>query len=251
MNQVQICYVFDGTFEGLLTAIYEAYYQSEKPDLIVSDKNYQDSLLVKNVLIDTDSAKSDKVYESIIKKISYEALKKVFGVFLSELPESGTLIYKYLRLGWKIGGKVNNYLSEDAVLAMENIYKKVSFERHRLLGLIRFKKVKGDIYYAQIEPDYNIVSLLASHFVRRFNDQNFIIHDVKRNSAVIYNKSEWIVSDFTVDQAIALDNEEKIMQDLWKEFFNAIAIKNRINPRLQRQFMPKRYWKYLIEKQNY
>ncbi|MFW6294603.1 MAG: DUF4130 domain-containing protein, partial [Halanaerobium sp.] len=35
---------------------------------------------------------------------------------------------------------------------------------------------------------------------------------------------------------------------LWKSFFSAVSIKNRLNPKLQRQFMPKKYWKYLIEK---
>jgi hypothetical protein len=34
------------------------------------------------------------------------------------------------------------------------------------LGLIRFKRLEDDLYYAQIEPDNNIVGLLAPHFSR-------------------------------------------------------------------------------------
>ncbi|MGE5328499.1 MAG: TIGR03915 family putative DNA repair protein [Deltaproteobacteria bacterium] len=248
MEANQICYVYDGSFEGLLTAVYEAYYQSQPPDSIVSQTNYQENLLIKKILIQTDCLKADKVYDSIIKKISYEVLQKVYCVFLSELPESATMIYQYLRLGWKLGGKVNFYLSEQKVLDVHTVFKKVTKEKHRMLGLIRFRKIKGNIYYAPIEPDYNIIGLLAPHFSRRFNDQNFIIHDVKRNTAVVYNCSEWIISDFTANQVIALDNDEENVQSLWKEFFNSIAIKSKINPRLQKQFMPKRYWKYLIEK---
>ncbi len=44
------------------------------------------------------------------------------------------------------------------------------------------------------------------------------------------------------------DYNEQNIQNLWKQFFDSIAIKDKIKPRLQRQFLPKRYWKYLIEK---
>ncbi|MDD3778627.1 MAG: DUF4130 domain-containing protein, partial [Proteiniphilum sp.] len=43
--------------------------------------------------------------------------------------------------------------------------------------------------------------------------------------------------------------DEKLFQELWKGYFKAMTIKERINPRLQRQHMPKRFWKYLTEKQ--
>ncbi|MDR2407664.1 MAG: DUF4130 domain-containing protein, partial [Bacteroidales bacterium] len=42
--------------------------------------------------------------------------------------------------------------------------------------------------------------------------------------------------------------QESRYQELWKTFWRAVAIQERKNPKLQRQFMPKRYWKYLIEK---
>jgi len=248
MDTIQTCYVYDGSFEGLLTAIYEAYYQSEKPDFIASQSNYQENLLVKKIVIQTDCLKADRVYNSIIKKISYEALRKVFCVFISELPESATMIYEYLRLGWKIGKDVDFFLSEQRVLDVHTVFKKVSHEKHRMLGFIRFRKIKGNIYYAPIEPDYNIVGLLAPHFVRRFSDQYFVIHDVRRNSAVVYNRREWIISEFTANQVIVLDNDEQNIQNLWKQFFDSITIKDKINPKLQKQFMPKRYWKHLIEK---
>jgi probable DNA metabolism protein len=36
-------------------------------------------------------------------------------------------------------------------------------------------------------------------------------------------------------------------QNLWSSFHEAIAIKDRRNPVLQRRCMPSRYWKYLPE----
>ena len=44
-----------------------------------------------------------------------------------------------------------------------------------------------------------------------------------------------------------LSKEEKQFQDFWKTFFNTISIKERSNPRLQMQYMPKKYWQDLTE----
>ena len=44
------------------------------------------------------------------------------------------------------------------------------------------------------------------------------------------------------------DEKEEEYQKLWKTFFKRIAITERKNLKLQRQFIPARYWKYLPEK---
>jgi len=46
-----------------------------------------------------------------------------------------------------------------------------------------------------------------------------------------------------------LDADELAFQRLWKSYFDALAIPERFNPRLQRRQMPARFWKYLIEKE--
>lgn len=239
-------YIYDGTFEGLLTAIYEAYYRRQEPSGILKSENLQQSLFDECIYIETDIEKSQKVYESIRKKISLRALQHIYYTYLSDYIDSGTLIYRYLKLGFKVYGKIDSMLSDQRVLDIHNTSKKVSFERHRMLGLLRFKKVSDNLFYAAIEPDHNIVPVLASHFAKRFSDQNFIIHDLKRKHAVFYNTSEWVLTDF--DEVLPDSFDERNYERLWKEYFTSIAIKERVNPRLQKQFMPKRYWIHLTEK---
>jgi probable DNA metabolism protein len=41
---------------------------------------------------------------------------------------------------------------------------------------------------------------------------------------------------------------EKAVQELWKRYFTSTAVRTRENRRLQQHFMPKKYWKYLPEK---
>ena len=243
-----INYYYDGTFEGLLTAIYEAYYRRETPNIFPEQKNMQLQMFATNVKIEMSEEKASKVYEAIHKKISYNALKNTYHAYLSEIEGISQDIFKYLKLGFKIGKKVDLYLADERVLPVHKAAKSVQREKHLMLGILRFKSLHDDLYYASYEPDHNVTALLISHFSKRLSSQNWIIHDVKRNIAAIYDKSNCIITDLPGEiykQPIVKADE---YESLFKEFFNSICIKERINPKLQKQFLPKRYWKHLVEK---
>ncbi|MDU5081821.1 TIGR03915 family putative DNA repair protein [uncultured Tissierella sp.] len=241
-------YIYDGSFDGLLTSIYEAYYRRGDIEDIVPKDSMEENFLVQKVFISTDGEKSRKVYEAIKNKISEEALKRVFYAYLSELPRHGITILKYLQLGFKFGPQVDLNLSNDIILKMDNINYKVGMEKHRMLGLIRFKQLENGILYSSIEPDYNIVGLLAPHFASRMMNENWAIHDVKRGIGVLYNKKEWVIKDIEVTDSLIIKEDEEDYQELWKAYFKSIAIQSRINPKLQKRNMPMRYWKHLVEK---
>jgi probable DNA metabolism protein len=99
--------------------------------------------------------------------------------------------------------------------------------------------------------------LATDHFKKRFSDQKWLIYDTKRNYGYYYDLqkiTEVTFTDSTINfetgrlQKEALAEDEIAFQKLWKIYFAEMTIKERINPKLQRQFMPKRYWKYLVEK---
>lgn len=92
-----IYYLYDGSFSGMLTAIYDAFYADDKPDKIIKEKDYQENLFAEKVNIETDKEKSDKVYQAIADKISSKSLRKVYYTYLSEKEDRGTVIYKYLK----------------------------------------------------------------------------------------------------------------------------------------------------------
>jgi len=243
-----LIYVYDGSFEGILTAIFEAFYRKEEPDAILSENGLQYDLTASYSFIVTDPAKSDRVYASIRHNISEDALKNVYHAFLSEEHDAATLIYRYLKMGWKMGGRVNLHLADSTVLKIQGISQRVENEVHRLMGFVRFRQVEGGIFYSTISPDNNIAELLAPHFAERLSDQKWIIHDVKREIAALYNMKNWIISEFSAKDVPESTSDEKRFSSLWKEFFIALEIPSRVNPKLQRQLMPRRYWDHIIEK---
>jgi probable DNA metabolism protein len=243
-------YIFDGTFEGMLSAIYQASYHRDKNGQIFFSGLHQEDLFSQIISVKTNPVFADKVYHAIKNKISREALEHVMLAFLTEDENIGTLVYRYLNFGWQVRNKLDMYLDDNRVKSIHERSRRVRFEKHRMLGLLRFRRLSlhHGVYYAPFEPDNNITQLLAPHFSRRLADQNWIIHDVKRSIAACYNKNEWMVTDLTTSQVPPLGEDEIFYQNLWKEYYQSIGIKERANSKLQRQMMPVRYWKYLTEK---
>ncbi|RNC28663.1 MAG: hypothetical protein AWM53_01323 [Candidatus Dichloromethanomonas elyunquensis] len=238
-------YLYDGSFEGLLTAIYLNYYE-EKALGIYPEANYQYAILTPYKVVQTDSLQAAKVYEAVENKISRETLRLIYYVYLSSHPRKENLILTYVELGFKLGAKIDGYHTHSDVFPIAATARKVSLETHRFLGLLRFSEAKGFLY-AVFEPDHNILVLMAEHFSDRLAGENFIIHDRKRNLAVIYDQKEWVLTDFQVDKDFQITDSEAFYQGLWTAYFNHIAIDNRKNKKLQAHFIPQRYRHNLVE----
>lgn len=240
-------YIYDGTFDGLLTAIYDAYYNKDFPEQIASQDKLIENFLITKVYIQTDEEKSKKVHDAVIEKISRTAMTNIMYAYLSEHENAGIYILEYLRFGFKVGKIADSYLADDRVNNINRLVTKVAREKHLLKGITRFRLLQNNIYYAPIEPQYNTTCLLGKHFADRMSDQIFVIHDVKRSYGVFYDKTKWFMSDIEMNKGIVLHENELFYQELWKQYFEGITIESRINPKLQSNHMPKRYWKYLIE----
>jgi probable DNA metabolism protein len=241
-------YVYDGSFEGLLTCVHEAYYRREAPAGISCGEALQENLLMQYETIQTEEGKAEKVLRALRNKLSEDILQNVFHAYLSELPEIELWILRYVQLAFRVGPAVDSHLWEDSVLKILEVTRKVRFESHRMLGLLRFRELAEGTYYAPMGPDHNIVSLIAPHFAARLSDQRWMIHDIMRNIGALYNGREWTLVLLRQRKALPLHENELEFQRLWKQYFESIAIAGRRNPRLQRQHMPSRYWLYLVEK---
>ena len=241
-------YIYDGTWDCFLTAVHHYYYDKEDVSNIESGLCYIPNLIDEYRTITSDVIKAKAVEEAILHKISAESLENLQKCFFSELQGREMWILKYIRMGFKIGMRIDSMLGDKSVLDVLIPARKVGMECHRMLGLLRFELLEGGIYYAKIQPDHNIISFISPHFKNRFADQNWIIHDTKRKIASLYNTKKMLLSYMDLSNIPELHAEELKFQALWKNYYKHIAIKNRLNPKLQKSFMPKRYWKNLTEK---
>jgi len=115
---------------------------------------------------------------------------------------------------------------------------------------------KDDIYFANVEPDFDVLPLISKHFRNRYADQQWLIYDVKRRYGIFYNieRVEIISLDLSeihfnrTRKSKTFTENEYEYQELWNNYFQSTNIKSRINRKLHTQHVPKRYWKYLSEK---
>lgn len=241
-------YLYDGTFDGFLTIVFDSYSSKTLPQKIFSKKTYSPNFLDQTIEIETDCEKAKRVFNGIEKNISYITLYNTYYAFLSNEEGKELYILKYLCDGFDIGPEINNMLTISYVFKVMNIKKRAFGECHRLKGLLRFQEVGENLYYASIHPDNNIIEPLGHHFINRLPTQNFIIHDKTRNICFLYNGTEYKIIDNINFKVPDISEQEQKYQELWKLFFKTIAIKERTNLRCQMQYMPKKYWQDLIEK---
>lgn len=251
-------FIYDKTFEGLLTVVFDAYFRKTFPDILLAQGEPLPLFYDETVEVVTDAVKAQRVWKALEKKLSKTTLSLITMTWLSELPEADTLLFRYIRKNIDAPKGVELNFGDPDVLQLSKIWKRVAHERQFILQFLRFQKTADDIYFAAFEPEFDVLSLTIEHFKDRFSDQRWLIYDTKRRYGYYYDLEKVEEVTFESNELHLLTGklheslmaeDEKLFQQLWKQYFKSIAIKERLNPRLQKQHMPVRYWKYLTEKQ--
>ena len=238
-----VVFIYDKTFEGLLTAVFDAYSRKSFPDALRMEGEPLPLFCEETVTICSDSEKADRVWKGLEKKMSKLSLSGLTVSWLSALDHSKSIEMNF---------------GDPDVLQISKVWKKVSNERLRIMQFLRFQKALDGTYFSAVEPIYNVLPLVLPYLNDRFGDQKWLIYDMRREYGYYYDlketievrfeqKEEHLLSGFLNESL--MDKDEKLFQQMWKEYFKTIAIKERINPKLHRQHMPVRFWKYMTEKQ--
>lgn len=248
---------YDKTFEGLLTAVFDAYYFKTYPDQLISldavPPLFYDSLST----VVSKEDKANRVWVALQKKLSRRACNHIVYVWQSEIENSDMLIFRYICKIIDSKNFIETDFTDPDILKMRQLAKKVSKEIHALMQFIRFQKTTENIYFSVCAPQFNVLPFTINHFKDRFADQLWVLYDEKRQFGYFYDKKQ--VAEIELDDdaiqngklnETLLANDECLFQNLWRCYFRSINIKERANPKAQRSFMPKRFWQYQPEMQN-
>lgn len=239
-------YLYNNTLISLLCLIKKLLDNRIVPNNI---KNIDYSPTLFDEIIELDIQEDEKIINDIIKFLSPQIFSIIYYVFISNNENKDIIIYYFLVHSIKYKNKVfyqRNLKSVDRAL---KISKYVSNENHRLKGFLRFKEIKDNILYAEIAPENNIIVLLSRHFMKRLKNEYWIIKDTNHKILSLYDKHNFYIIDnnnFKMDSIEATCENEEI-EKLWKNFYKTIGIAERKNDRCRMNFMPKKYWPYLIE----
>jgi probable DNA metabolism protein len=271
-----IVFRYDRSFEGLLTAVFDAYSRRQWPEVLLGEGEPAPMFASEEHIVVTDGEKAGRVWGALGRKLPREVCNMLSMSWLSEEPEVDMMIARYMRRvfgGNAHGGKrdapgdgreVWTDFSDPDILRVKQLALKVSREREHLMQFTRFQKgadtdpddpAAQPTYFAPVSPRYNALPLAIPYFRDRFRDQRWLIYDIGRHYGYYYDLKE--VTEITMeddahlvggrlDPAMLAENEH-LFQDMWRGYISAMAIKERLNARLQRQHMPRRFWPLLTE----
>ena len=194
-----------------MTAVFDSFFRKQQDVTLLVEGEQLPLFADEPHRVVTDSEKAARVWKGLEKHLSKDGLHMITISWLSEERALNQPLFNMICKVFKtkVKGLERNASDED-VLAVRNTCRRVLHEQLRMKQFIRFQKAKDGTYLAVVSPDHNVLPLITDHFSDRFNDQLF--------------------------------------QDLWRTYFKAICIKERMNPKKQLSDMPRRYWKYMTEK---
>lgn len=239
-------YLYDGSFEGLLTAVFMAWNDRAFKDIRVHE-NLRPGFFDRNIYVETDIEKAERVSRWIQTKISEAVGNDIYEYFTAEAPEREKIIYFYLRACNRYGPTVNDYLTDPAVLNYVNAQKPIGRERQRMLGFVRFRELGGEVLFSEISTDFNQLMYLGAFFFDRMTGIPWMIYDSARHKAAVSNGKQWTLVEYIVAESIKEKCEGDDFDVLWKNYLQALTIDERKNRRLQVQMLPLKYRKNMTE----
>ncbi|MCP2029505.1 putative DNA metabolism protein [Flavobacterium sp. HSC-32F16] len=248
--------IYDSTFEGWLTAVFEIY-ELKLADVVFAKNEVSNVLLFSEThFVTTDISKANRVLNGLKQRLSQDGFANIYRAFLSDLDKIEETLFQFVKYVFSTAVNIEEDLANTFVLEVQRAAHLTGKESHRMKAFVRFKLTKDNLYYAIVEPDCDVLPLIENHFKNRYADQRWLIYDSKRKYGIYYDleNTSTVQLQFNAQSASSkflaeiCDDDEEFFQNLWRQYFSSVNIESRKNTKLHLQHMPKRYWKNLTEK---
>lgn len=240
-------YEYDGTFFGFLSAVFDAYYDGIRAVETIRPAASA-SLFADSRYVPSDPGKAGRILSALQRQCGGKTCHFLYYAFLSEAAAREEQLLTYIRLAFHYKRTFLQHLSDKPIWDVRQLARKTGNERHKLLGLVRFRELSDGTLYARLSPTCCVVPVMASHFTARLPEENWVIHDVHRHFGVWYEDHRLTLVDIPQTQpSVSLSADEQQLNQLWQSYYETIAIKARRNELVRRSYMPKKYWPWLIE----
>lgn len=247
--------IYDGTFEGLLTAVFDVYAHKLSNVKLHQGESLEGALFDDRMHVITDETRAARVLKALKLKLSTLGIQRLYAAHLAEIPGEDNNLFGFIRHAIDSAENIEEDYGNKYVMRVSEIVRMVRREKHRMEAFIRFQKLRDGSFYAAIEPDFNVLPLFIKHFKSRYADMKWMIYDLRRKYGIYYDlhDTQFITLDFAeanrqADIVAAYTEDESMYQHLWKNYFKSVNIASRKNTRLHVRHIPKRYWKHLTEK---
>lgn len=240
-------------FNSIMTCLYRACasHLPNKEVYLCYEPIEQMNLFDEYTHVDPDPELAAKLMDLIHTRISSDFYEYFALAALSYEDAALDLMYRMLLLGFHHGPAVLSMRQYREVCDFLGVRERVSKEVYRFQEFARFHEVRKGVYIAHIEPRHAIVQALGGIFEDRMPSEHFMIVDDIHRDAVIHMRDEHFyyrtLDPAEFEELLKTEQMNDEYTDLWKVFFESIAIKQRENYRCQRNLMPLWSRKHAVE----
>ena len=260
--------VFDGSLAGLLSVVFDVFALGLRVDRLERAHRHEASMFAEPVRVATDPAHARRVWAKLGDVDGFDR-ELVLRCWLYDTTEADTDVAHLLVRVFREGAWAAEDYRDEAVFRCRRVHKKMFREIHRTHAFVRFAEADDGLFFARIDPDFDVLPLAVEHFEERYQDQEWLIWDGRRDYGFWFRpgRARSVLvgrppGDATVgpggretirlagaDAAPPLDAaDEDGFRKLWRTYFDSVNIAERANPKLHRAHVPVRYWRHLTEK---
>lgn len=276
------CYVYDGSLEGMFSAVFASLTTKDCVTDITEAGAIQPRLGQSVVPIPTSTEQAQRLQNFLLRAGGRQAYSRVLYASLADDPQKAWALRECIQFATTLpalthcsgcsrrhsctslsycpnASKNRKRTTAGLEKHLENfahpqcgtiakLSRHVANERHHMKQFLRFEQVENDLWFAQCNPNANVVPLLMSFFAARFGDQRFLIYDETHKLAGVFDGHQsLLVPADTLQKPPTRSADEVLMRKAWKTFYHAATIEARYHPELRTQFMPKRLWQNILE----
>ncbi len=235
-------YFIDGTKEGFLTAFLLAF---PDPDSAIASSEHQLALGQQCAFVTADEERAKRAERRFLQ-LDGRCMRELDTLLRSGEKNKEQIAFRYLRLIAQKQRPVRDMLADADVLAASECMARVGHEAERLKGFVRFLESASGALYAPISPDNDICDLLGIHFRARLPGYPFVIHDVSRKKASVWDGEHLFLAPLERAEVL-LSADEEAWQSLWREYYRSVNIPSRLRLKQMRGYLPVRYRKFMPE----
>lgn len=254
-----VLFVCEDCIDGIFSGIYDAWASRLGHANVALRISGMDNLelFARYRTVITDSEKARKVADTIRRKMGEEAYEHIYQAALASDGEKADCIYRVLAVGLSkytdthTAHHLMDKLQDYYVCQVFNLSRKVSREAGRYIEFVRFRELENGVLFSEIEAECQVLPLIGDHFSDRFPNEHFMIYDHHSGDCLIHAAGKswfiWKSADLNPLTDLQYSGSEQEMQRLWCAFCDSISIRERENSRLQMQFWPLKFRKWMTE----
>ena len=245
MKKVYLCH---DTITGIYSALYDAWLKSRDAEAGIGFAGSIERQLFCEYHEVVESEKKAAAVERLIQNnLGYSSYWDIYHALLAEDPDKADAVFRTMQAArtLKDSRKIMEHLSNEAVVKVFELSRKVTNEAHLFQGFVRFRELENGVLFSEISPKSQVLTCVADYFSDRFPMENWMIYDKVHRTFLVHHKQQrWFLlhgGEVNQEALKRLSGTEDEYERLWKGFCTSISIKERENRICQRNHLPHRF----------